>query len=66
MCGRFTLSQTSEAIANHFRLAEVPNLPPRYNIAPTQPVAAIVLDDQEHRRCQRNLPFGLLLSVDYV
>jgi putative SOS response-associated peptidase YedK len=50
MCGRFTLNQTSEAIANHFHLAEVPDLPPRYNIAPTQPVAAIVLDDQEQRQ----------------
>ncbi|MBD1871533.1 SOS response-associated peptidase [Cyanobacteria bacterium FACHB-471] len=50
MCGRFTLSQTSEAIANHFRLAEVPDLPPRYNIAPTQPIAAVVLDDQEQRQ----------------
>ncbi|NJO76683.1 MAG: SOS response-associated peptidase [Leptolyngbyaceae cyanobacterium RM1_406_9] len=58
MCGRFTLTQTSEAIANHFRLSEVPDLPPRYNIAPTQPVAAIVLD-QEQRQF-RHFYWGLI------
>ncbi|NJL38695.1 MAG: SOS response-associated peptidase [Leptolyngbyaceae cyanobacterium SM1_4_3] len=60
MCGRFTLTQTSEAIANHFRLSEVPDLPPRYNIAPTQPVAAIVLN-QEQRQL-RHFYWGLIPS----
>jgi putative SOS response-associated peptidase YedK len=35
MCGRFTLSTPAEQLA----YAEVPNLTPRYNVAPTQLVA---------------------------
>lgn len=36
MCGRFTLSQSSETIAQIFDLADIPTITPRYNIAPTQ------------------------------
>jgi putative SOS response-associated peptidase YedK len=41
MCGRFTLSQTGEALAEVFELADVPTVAPRYNIAPTQPVGVV-------------------------
>jgi putative SOS response-associated peptidase YedK len=41
MCGRFTLITPAETIAEQFQLPEVPSLSPRYNIAPTQPVAAV-------------------------
>jgi putative SOS response-associated peptidase YedK len=41
MCGRFALIDSGEAIAETFELSEVPPLAPRYNIAPTQPVAAV-------------------------
>lgn len=41
MCGRFTLSQTGEALAEAFELTDVPTVSPRYNIAPTQPVGII-------------------------
>ena len=42
MCGRFTLFASPETIQTEFDLAEPPaNLAPRYNIAPTQPVAVI-------------------------
>lgn len=43
MCGRFTLITPAEQIAEQFELPEVPSLSPRYNIAPTQPVAAVRL-----------------------
>ena len=36
MCGRYVLVSPGELIAEHFRLADVPVYPPRYNIAPTQ------------------------------
>jgi putative SOS response-associated peptidase YedK len=49
MCGRFTLRTPAKDIAEIFSLAEVPDLRPRYNIAPTQPVAAVRLDKQAHR-----------------
>jgi putative SOS response-associated peptidase YedK len=36
MCGRFTLRTPTKAIVEVFDLAGAPDLPPRYNIAPTQ------------------------------
>ncbi len=41
MCGRFSLTTDPEILAEHFDLAEVPDLGPRYNIAPTQDVAVV-------------------------
>lgn len=41
MCGRFTLAVPAEALASAFKLTQVPELAPRYNIAPTQQVLAI-------------------------
>jgi putative SOS response-associated peptidase YedK len=41
MCGRFTLTVSPEALAEEFGLAETPELEPRYNIAPSQPVAVV-------------------------
>src|SRR4051812_7453482 len=38
MCGRFTLTAPARTLAELFDLLEVPDLPPRYNVAPTQPV----------------------------
>lgn len=51
MCGRFTLSLPVPALLSHFGLAEMPALPPRYNIAPTQSVAAVLVltGDREFR-----------------
>jgi putative SOS response-associated peptidase YedK len=41
MCGRFTLIAPGEAVADLFQLPETPILAPRFNIAPTQPIAAV-------------------------
>ncbi|MCB9136848.1 MAG: SOS response-associated peptidase [Caldilineaceae bacterium] len=41
MCGRFTLHTPADALATLFDLPEAPALAPRYNIAPTQPVAIV-------------------------
>ncbi len=41
MCGRFSLTTPPEILAEHFGLAEVPDLDPRYNIAPTQDVPVV-------------------------
>jgi putative SOS response-associated peptidase YedK len=42
MCGRFTLTELDpDLVSETFSLPGVPDLPPRYNIAPTQPVATI-------------------------
>ncbi len=41
MCGRYTLTASPEAVQMAFQLKAVPNLTPRYNIAPTQMVPII-------------------------
>lgn len=41
MCGRFFLSRSAAEVARAFDLAEVPSLAPRWNVAPTQPVAVV-------------------------
>jgi len=41
MCGRFTLTANFEQLVTSFRLLKEPQLPLRYNIAPTQDVAVI-------------------------
>ena len=49
MCGRFVITSSPEALRRMFGYAEQPNLPPRYNIAPTQPVP-VVLAERGARR----------------
>src|SRR5438445_8433846 len=41
MCGRATLSTPPEELAELFGLDEVPDLEPRYNIAPSQTIAIL-------------------------
>jgi len=41
MCGRFTLYSSPVVLAREFELGALPLLFPRYNIAPTQPVAMV-------------------------
>lgn len=49
MCGRYTLMASPEAVRNFFRYAERPNFPPRYNIAPTQPIAVVRLVNRQRQ-----------------
>lgn len=41
MCGRFALTLPPQAVRAYFGYPEQPNFPPRYNIAPTQPIAVV-------------------------
>ena len=41
MCGRYVISSSPEAIRATFGYGERPNFPPRYNVAPTQPVPVV-------------------------
>jgi putative SOS response-associated peptidase YedK len=43
MCGRYASTLPPEALRALFRYLEQPNFPPRYNIAPTQPIAIVRL-----------------------
>lgn len=47
MCGRFTLAIDAARLAEHFALPEVPDLRPRYNIAPTQTVPVVRAAEHE-------------------
>lgn len=57
MCGRFTQTCSGEAIAQSFDLKTAPDPQPKYNIAPSQPVAAIAQpkDNREYRIFQWGL-----------
>ncbi|NJN87658.1 MAG: SOS response-associated peptidase [Leptolyngbyaceae cyanobacterium SL_7_1] len=61
MCGRFTLTQPADAIAQHFNLGQVPLFEPRYNVAPTQAVAVVRADLQQERQLHW-LQWGLVPS----
>lgn len=50
MCGRFSLATLPDTLAAHFGVPNVPPLEPRYNIAPTQPVA-VIRQGTEGREC---------------
>lgn len=54
MCGRFALISSTEAVADQFEIkseniAILPPAVPRYNVAPTQPVLGIRLNDDGKR-----------------
>jgi putative SOS response-associated peptidase YedK len=48
MCGRFTLTTPMPVLAELFLFPEAAPQPPRYNIAPTQAVAAVRATDGDH------------------
>lgn len=41
MCGRYLLTSAPEAVRALLEYSETPNMPPRYNIAPAQPIAIV-------------------------
>jgi putative SOS response-associated peptidase YedK len=49
MCGRYALTLPPDAVRRYFDYTDQPNFPPRYNIAPTQPVPVLHLQDGVRR-----------------
>ncbi|MFL6835693.1 MAG: SOS response-associated peptidase [Bradyrhizobium sp.] len=45
MCGRFVITSPPAALRQIFGYLEQPNFPPRHNIAPTQPIPVVILDN---------------------
>ncbi len=45
MCGRYVITSSPAAIRALFGYPELPNFPPRYNVAPTQPVPVVRLHE---------------------
>jgi len=58
MCGRFVITSPPAALRQIFGYVEQPNFPPRHNIAPTQPIPVVILENgTRHFRLMR---WGLL------
>ena len=50
MCGRYTLKTPAGRLAEEFDVdGPLPDLPPNYNVAPTQQVAAVLVEDGGRR-----------------
>ena len=45
MCGRYAITTAPEAMRRLFGYLEQPNFPPRYNVAPTQPIPVVRLEE---------------------
>jgi putative SOS response-associated peptidase YedK len=58
MCGRYAITTAPEAIRQLFGYLEQPNWPPRYNVAPTQPVPIVRVS--EGRRALALVRWGLI------
>lgn len=59
MCSRYTLTSPHEAVRAYFRYLNEAVFPPRYNIAPSQPVA-IVRNTMKHERELALVRWGLI------
>jgi putative SOS response-associated peptidase YedK len=62
MCGRFTLRTPSNLLVQQFLLPIDPQWHPRYNIAPTQPIAVVRLSEDGAGREGVQLRWGLVPS----
>ena len=60
VCGRFNQTASGEEVAEAFGLDEAPELAPRYNIAPTQPIAVVGVQPKTGRRGLASLTWGLV------
>jgi len=45
MCGRFIITSPPAALRQIFGYVEQPNFPPRHNIAPTQPIPVVIIEN---------------------
>jgi putative SOS response-associated peptidase YedK len=62
MCGRFTLFEADKVLSRGFGVSGIPPLSPRYNIAPSQPVAAVRATPTGEGRELAFLRWGLIPS----
>ena len=62
MCGRFTMSSRPEVVAEVLELSMIPELKPRYNIAPSQPVPTVIQPAGTPGRVMTTLRWGLIPS----
>jgi putative SOS response-associated peptidase YedK len=60
VCGRFNQTASGEEVAEALGLEDVPALAPRYNIAPTQPIAVVGVQPSTGRRGLAAIAWGLV------
>jgi len=60
MCGRFALGIPPYSIIEFFNIEDLIEYEPRFNIAPTQSVPAIVQDKESHKRVLKMFHWGLI------
>jgi putative SOS response-associated peptidase YedK len=60
MCGRFSQTQSGEAVAEAFQLTAIPDITPRHNIAPSQPISVITQSRQTGDRVHHEKTWGLI------
>lgn len=58
MCGRYAVTLPKEAMRDLFRTLNMVDYPPRYNIAPTQPV--LIIRERQGRRTMQFARWGLV------
>ncbi|MEN0064106.1 MAG: SOS response-associated peptidase [Myxococcota bacterium] len=61
MCGRYAMSSSAQSLADVFSVEVLPEVLPRYNIAPTTQVPAVVVDESGTRSLQM-FRWGLIPS----
>lgn len=61
MCGRFALINTPDELQELFALLELEDFPARYNIAPTQPILAVIEGERPEPGSNRPARRALLL-----
>lgn len=49
MCGRYAITTAPEAMRQLFKYRDQPDFPPRYNVAPSQPIPVVRLSDGERQ-----------------
>ena len=62
MCGRFTRKENFQQLAETLGLTHLPPLEPRYNIAPSQPIACLRINPLSHETECVQLKWGLVPS----
>jgi putative SOS response-associated peptidase YedK len=60
MCGRFVLTAPRQALTKLFPLFDLPDVPPSYNVAPTQAVLAVRVPHGQEQPAPALLKWGLV------
>ena len=62
MCGRYAITLPPEAVRAYFSYVETPDFPPRFNVAPTQPIPIVLAEPHSggSRRHFRLVRWGFL------